>query len=362
MLPYQARCDKLRKLLKKSNYPGLLVSNRTNVTYLTGFTGEDSFLLVMPDGEVLITDPRFTEQVEQECPGLEMHVRLPGVSMSAATGRACGTAKLGRLAIEGDSLTVSARDRLADQLPKVELATSSGLVETLRTIKDKSEIAAIRQAVRMAEEAFTTMRGRLSRGESEKQYANGLEAEMRRAGAKGASFETIVAVGARSALPHARPTGKLLSEAGFVLIDWGADGGLYKSDLTRFLVTAKISPKLERVYGVVLKAQLAAIEAIRPGVSCADVDAVARKIIADAGFGKRFGHGLGHGLGLDVHEAPRLSQGQATLLEPGMVVTVEPGIYLPGWGGVRIEDDVLVTRNGHEVLTSLPKSWEECFI
>ena len=147
-----------------------------------------------------------------------------------------------------------------------------------------------------------------------------------------------------------------------MLIDWGANGGLYRSDLTRVLVTGRISPKLERIYRVVLKAQLKAIAAIRPGVVAADVDRVARDVIADAGFGRYFGHGLGHGLGLEVHEAPRLAVNQKTVLKPGMVVTVEPGIYLPGWGGVRIEDDVLVTRTGHEVLTAVPKEFEEAVV
>jgi Xaa-Pro aminopeptidase len=188
--------------------------------------------------------------------------------------------------------------------------------------------------------------------------ADNLEHQMRLFGAKGASFPSIIAVGPRAALPHARPTNKRIGEADFVLIDWGADC-LYKSDLTRVLVTGKIPPKLERIYGVVLNAQLRGIEAIGPGVACQDVDTAARKVIEDAGFGKHFGHGLGHGIGLDIHEGPRLGQGQKQILQPGMVVTVEPGIYFPGWGGVRIEDDVLVTKTGHEVLTRVPKQWSD---
>ncbi len=163
-------------------------------------------------------------------------------------------------------------------------------------------------------------------------------------------------------MPHASPTLQKLGVSDFTLIDWGVNEGQYVSDLTRILVTGKISPKLQKVYGVVLKAQLAAIGAIRPGVTCEGVDSVARKIIAKAGFGKQFGHGLGHGTGLDIHEAPRLAQGQSTLLKAGMIVTVEPGIYLPGWGGVRIDDDVFVTRSGHEVLTSVPKQLEKCLV
>ena len=169
-------------------------------------------------------------------------------------------------------------------------------------------------------------------------------------------------VGDRAALPHGEPSDKRINEADFVLIDWGAQTDLYVSDLTRVLVYGRLSPKLQKVYDVVLHAQLAAIDRIQPGVSMADVDAVARGQITDAGYGKYFGHGLGHGIGLEVHEAPRLGVGQKGELKAGMVVTVEPGIYLPGWGGVRIEDDVLVTKTGHEVLSTLPKDLESCTV
>ena len=189
-----------------------------------------------------------------------------------------------------------------------------------------------------------------------------LEYQARRFGAKSLSFPAIVAVGARAALPHANPSLRRLEESDFVLIDWGVNAGLYMSDLTRIVVTGRISPKLRKVYGVVLKAQLAAIDAIGPGVTCEEVDRVARSIISKAGFGRAFGHGLGHGTGLEIHEAPRLAVGQKTKLRPGMIVTVEPGIYLPDWGGVRIEDDVLVTRTGHEVLTDVPKELDECVL
>jgi len=197
---------------------------------------------------------------------------------------------------------------------------------------------------------------------TELEVAAELEYQARRFGAKGLSFPAIVAVGPRAALPHARPTQRKIGESDFTLIDWGVNSGLYMSDLTRVIVTGKISPKLRKIYGVVLKAQLAAIEAIEPGKTCEQVDAVARKIITRAGFGKAFGHGLGHGTGLEIHEAPRLAVGHKTKLQPGMIVTVEPGIYVPGWGGVRIEDDVLVTRTGHEVLTDVPKQLDDCLL
>ena len=225
-------------------------------------------------------------------------------------------------------------------------------------VKDREEVAEIRRAIDQAERAFTVLRASLRPEQTEKEVADNLEHQMRLFGAKRASFESIVAVGPRAALPHARPTSQRIGASDFVLVDWGADS-LYKSDLTRVLVTGKIPPKLERIYGVVLKAQLRGIEAIRPGISCEEVDSAARKVIEDAGFGRNYGHGLGHGIGLDIHEGPRLGQGQKNILQPGMVVTVEPGIYLPGWGGVRIEDDVLVTKTGHEVLTSLPKQWSD---
>jgi len=353
------RRDKLRRALKKSGARALLVTNFTNVTYLSGFTGDDSYLLVAADSQWLISDSRYATQIQQECPGLDAYIRGAGQSMVDAVLRVIRSTKISPLGIEADSMTVSLKEQLDGRLPKVELVGTTGIVEKLREIKDKDEIAAIRRAVRTAEKAFAVVRVSL-RGElTEKQVADELEHQLRLFGAQGASFPPIVAVGARAALPHAVPSAKRIEEAGFVLIDWGACQGQYKSDLTRVLVTDKISTKLERVYRVVLKAQTRAIAAIRPGVSAHKIDAVARETIVKAGFGRNFGHGLGHGVGLEIHERPRLAQNQKTPLAPGMVVTVEPGIYLPGWGGVRIEDDVLVTRSGHEVLSSTPKRLEE---
>jgi Xaa-Pro aminopeptidase len=359
---HPARRDKLRARLKKAGVDALLVTNFTNVTYLTGFSGDDSYLLVRRDGDLMLSDSRYTTQLGEECPGLDVSVRTQATSMLQAVAKAVKAAKMGRLSIEAESMSVALRDDLAEALPGVKLVPTKGLVEDQRAIKDAGEIDRIRRAIWLAERAFGVLRATLRPEKTETTVANELEHQMRLFGAKYRSFQSIVGVGSRAALPHAVPTDREIGQSEFVLIDWGADEGFYKSDLTRVLVTGRISPKLKRVYEVVLRAQLRAIAAVRPGVSAKDVDQTARGIIADAGFGRHFGHGLGHGIGLEIHEAPRLSAQSTTVLKPGMVLTIEPGIYLPGWGGVRLEDDVLVTRKGHEVLTGVPKQLDEVIV
>ena len=356
------RRGKLAKLLQKQGADAILITDFTNVTYLTDFTGDDSFLLLTPKSTVLLSDPRYTTQLEEECPGLDLEIRPPGVGMLDTIAKVVQQAKVRKLAVESGSVTVGLYELIRGRMPKVELVPTSGLVEQLRLIKDRGEVEQIRQAVWYAERAFGVIRSSLRGEQTEKEVADDLEHQIRLFGAKGCSFPPIVAVGPRAALPHATPTDQTISQSSFVLIDWGAKGPLYVSDLTRVLVTAKIPPKLERIYGVVLKAQRRAIAAVKPGATMHDVDRVARTIIAKAGYGKNFGHGLGHGIGLEIHEGPRLAAGQHRPLRPGMVVTVEPGIYLAGWGGVRIEDDVLVTKTGHEVLTSVGKELADCII
>jgi Xaa-Pro aminopeptidase len=349
-MDFGARREKVRKAMRKIGVEALLVTDFTNVTYLTGFTGDDSYLLVREDGETLLTDGRYTTQLSEECPGLDLIVRKPGVGMLLPIVRGLKTSSITRLAIEADSMTVGLEDKISDKLPTISIMPTVGLVEKLRLIKDKEEIELIRKAVWQAEKAFGVIRASMQPGMTEKQICDALEHQFRVFGAKGAAFPSIVAVGAKAALPHATPGEQIFGENDAVLFDWGAKEGLYNSDLTRTLVTGKIPPKYAKVYKTVLDAQRKGIEAIRPGVLCQDVDDAARSVVVKAGFGRRFNHGLGHGLGLQVHEAPRL------------VVTVEPGIYIPGWGGVRIEDDVLVTRNGHEVLSHVPKELEEMIV
>lgn len=359
MTRFAARRSRLHKLVKKTGAEALLVSNPVNVGYLTGFTGDDSYLLLSGRESILLSDFRYVTQLKYECPDLKVHIRPKSKLLPEETAAVIQSARLQRVAIEAASLTVATLSQWAEKLPKVSFIATMGLVEELRQIKDKQEVEELRRAVGCAERAFARFRLMLDTTRTEKELAAELDHQMRLEGAVGSSFATIVAAGPRAALPHARPTDETVDGRQLLLVDWGADSRGYKSDLTRVLVTAKISPKLERLYGLVLRAQQQAIDAIRPGKTGQEIDAIGRNVIADAGFGKYFGHGLGHGIGLDIHELPRLSELNAKPLEAGMVVTVEPGVYLPGWGGIRIEDDVLVTRNGHEVLTSAPKALEE---
>jgi Xaa-Pro aminopeptidase len=349
------RRDKLRPRLIKQRADAVLVSNEANVRYLTGFRGDSSWLVVGRDKCVLISDGRYTGEIAEECPDLDTHIRrTTGEKLAAALAKVLRSMRVSRLAYER-SITVAELGELEQELRRTQLVGWDGAVEALRARKDAAEIEAIRGAIGMAERAFRMLQATLRPSDTEKELADQMENFLRRSGAERASFETIIAVGERTALPHARPTSAPVREAAPLLVDWGASGPLYKSDLTRMLVVRKIPAKLEAVYEVVLRAQQRAISKIRPGVRGRDVDAEARAAIAESGYGRFFTHGTGHGIGLEIHEAPSLRPNSETVLQPGMVVTVEPGIYLRGWGGVRIEDDVLVTRDGHEVLSSLPK-------
>lgn len=360
---YLARRQKLLHNLKRQPFQALLISDETNVSYLSGFSGDSSFLLLGPTICLLISDGRYTTQIGAECPSLETYIRPQTETVVEAAGRIAKRGKLQKLGVEAEHLSVAAFEKLKDLVKGLELVPVTGAVEELREVKDAGEIAEIRRAIAQAERGFDVLRAHLVGETTELAAAHLLEQAMREFGATVASFAPIVAVGPRSALPHARPTATRISEAEFVLVDWGASAASgYKSDLTRVLVTGNISPKLEKVYRVVLKAQQAAIDFLRAGVRCCDVDAVARRVIENAGFGKQFSHGLGHGIGLDIHEKPRLSAASDAKLKPGMVVTVEPGIYLEGWGGVRIEDDCLVTRDGCDLLTSVPKDLSDMIV
>jgi Xaa-Pro aminopeptidase len=353
-----ARRNRLLRLIKTAGVDALLVTSPFNVRYLTGFTGEDSHLLVGPSLTVLVSDSRFETQLSEECPELQVNIRSSTQTLTEAVAKVIAQAKLSTLGFESRTTSYSQWESLSAAAKSLQLIAQADLVETLRQIKDADEIAQIREAVHHAERGFGLLTASLRGEMSELQAANELEHAMRRFGARQASFETIVAVGHRAALPHARPSSVRVEAANFLLVDWGATNiHGYRSDLTRMVATGTISPKLEKLHGVVLSAQRRAIEAIRPGIRASEVDSIGREVIAKAGWAKNFGHGLGHGIGLEIHEGPRISRISKDILKAGMVVTVEPGIYLPGVGGIRIEDDILVTRNGHEVLSSLPREF-----
>ncbi len=362
---YESRRKKLLRVLRKQKVDAILVTAETNVTWLTGFTGDSTWLLLTRTNGILLSDTRYTTQIANECSGqaLDVQIRDAGSTMLKTVEKVLKKAKVKNLGFESDSVSHAQWSGISNAAENTELVSTTGVVENLRAIKDKQEIADIRLAVKLAERGMATLKAGLTAEMTEVQVAHDLEHAMRSFGATRAGFDPIVAVGPNAALPHAHPGSRTIGESPVLLVDWGAETvSGNRSDLTRVLFTGTVSPKVEAVYGVVLKAQLAAIEAIRPGVACKDVDAVARGIIAKAGYDKYFGHGLGHGFGLQIHEQPRLSPISKQVLEPGMVVTVEPGIYLPGRFGIRIEDDILVTKDGFEVLSSLPKQFEDSFV
>jgi len=355
---FSARRDRFWKLLKDTGVSAFLVTDETNVSWLTGFSGDSSWVLIAAGKCVLVSDSRYEEQIAEECPGLEMLIRRTDQKLTQVSCDLVNSMKSKRLGVEGHVITLETRDALASSLAGTELVPISMRIENeLRSIKDAEEIAETRHAVMIAARGLDFLRATLRPDQTERDVAYELEHAMRKIGAASVSFPPIIASGDRAALPHYRPEDRKVGDSDMLLIDWGAQPpSRYKSDLTRMLVFGKPSAKFAKVYNTVLEAQKRAIALIRPGAKCGEIDLAARSYIADQGFGKRFGHSLGHGIGLNIHEQPRLAPNNETLLKPGMIVTVEPGIYLPEWGGVRIEDDVLVTKDGCEVLSAyVPK-------
>jgi Xaa-Pro aminopeptidase len=348
-----ARLDKLRAQLHAHKLDGYLVTNRVDQYYLTGFDGEDGAALVMPHQVYLITDGRFAEEAMVSAPWARAVVRA--CSLANAVGSAARRHRLSRLGLDPAYTSVASLKALRKSCGSTRLVPVGQLLDEMRLIKDASEVQAITRAGEVAEEAFKTVIRKIRIGTTERQLAADLLHEMLRRGASDASFPIIVAEGPAASLPHARPGDRKIVAGSVVLIDWGALVDHYCSDLTRVVFIRKIPPRFRRMYQNVLAAQAAGIEAIRPGAAFARVDARARSVLKQAGMGKAFSHSLGHGVGLDIHEAPRLSPKSKGVLKPGMVVTAEPGVYFPGVGGVRIEDDVLVTEDGCRVLTHLPK-------
>jgi len=352
---FAPRRESLSRLIEPEGVDAFLITNPINVSYLTGFSGDSSFLILGKPRAILISDARYTEQIGEECPGLEAHIRPHDQTIQKVATDLLDKLGFHQVGFESGQLSVADLETLIGLVPRIAWKPGRDRVELLRVVKDASEITQIREAIVIAEKAFDMFRAMLRPTDSEKDLSDNMEWYVRRAGGRCASFRTIVASGERAALPHAPPTSRLWDAAELLLVDWGAMGRFYNCDLTRVFAGHRISPKLEQVYEVVLRAQQKALAAIRPGVKARDVDAEARAVIGEAGFGQFFGHGLGHGIGLQIHEAPGIRQNSDAVLQAGMVFTVEPGIYLTGWGGVRIEDDVLVTPDGCEILTHVPK-------
>jgi Xaa-Pro aminopeptidase len=355
---FAQRRERVARQVAELDLHGFLVTNPINVSYLTNFSGDSSYLLVGRDRVLLISDGRYEVQLREECPGLPFHIRPPSKKVLQATAEEMGKLAWGRVGFESGHLTVAEHVKLQETLKTVQWKACEDAVERLRLRKDATEIAAIRRAIRIAERAFKRWQSSLRGTDVEKQLGDRMEMFIRDEGGKCSSFPPIVGVGARSALPHAPLSAIPLDAGDFVLVDWGANEGFYMSDLTRVLATRKISPKLAQVHDAVCKAQARAMAKIRPGVKAHEIDAEARAALSESGFGAFFSHSLGHGFGLEIHEAPFLRPNSDIVLEAGMVVTVEPGVYLADWGGVRIEDDVLVTPDGCEVLTSLSREMD----
>jgi Xaa-Pro aminopeptidase len=339
-----SRLDALRSQLDER----LLVTSLVNIRYLTGFEASNAALLVDPEGPArLYTDFRYIEAA-REVPGVEAEQTRRAVLADLARGLR------GRIQFEADVLPYTQYEVLgAGQL---RLLPTSGIVESLRAVKDEGEIEAIRRAATAADRAFEALTAETWVGRSERELVWRLRQLLHAHGVDREAFESVVAAGPNGARPHAAPGETIVPEDTLVVCDFGARLDGYCSDCTRTVATGDGLPKeLRRAYEVCLEAQLAAVEGIRAGMTGAEADAIARRVVAGAGFGERFGHGLGHGVGLEVHEAPRLAEDSRDLLEPGNVITIEPGIYLPGVGGVRIEDLAVVREDGVQLLTSFPK-------
>jgi Xaa-Pro aminopeptidase len=346
------KLQKIQNRIKELGLDGLLITSDYNRRYMTGFTGTAGAVLITGEKGLFITDFRYTEQAEKQCTGYEV-VKQSGSIASEAAEQA---KKLGleRIGFEEDHVTFSAYKVFEKEIA-AELIPVSGEIEKLRLIKDGTEIKILKEAADIADAAFKHILDFIRPGKTELQVSNELEFFMRSLGASSSSFDIIVASGFRSALPHGVASDKVIETGDFVTLDYGAYYKGYVSDITRTVAVGKPTDKLKEIYEIVLEAQLRGVNGIKPGLTGKEADALTRDYITEKGYGEYFGHSTGHGIGLEVHEGPGLSVKSDVVLEKGMAVTVEPGIYIPGLGGVRIEDDIIITENHNERLTHSPK-------
>jgi Xaa-Pro aminopeptidase len=350
---FELRRFRLAQGLAARKLDALLVSALPNVRYLSGFTGENAMLLVLEGKAVLFTDPRFEIQAAQQ---VSCRVKIAKGTLTTEIGSAIRRFGVKRVGYEPARVSCTVFSGLKTALPmRASLEPVAGWVEELRMVKSPAEIARIRRSVDLNSKAFEQAVARVRVGTREQDLAAELEYRMRRLGAEKPAFESIVAGGARSALPHAQPTGAPLKSGELVVVDMGAMVEGYASDMTRMLFLGKPGTMVKRTYRAVLEAQLAAIDVVRRGAATAKVDGAARRVLRAYGLESAFVHSTGHGLGLEIHEPPRLGKRDKMRLETGMAITIEPGVYIEGFGGIRIEDTVVVTDTGCEILTPTPK-------
>lgn len=345
------RVKRLREKMQAIKLDAYVVSRPENLRYLSGFSGGEGILFILQDKAYLLTDFRYMEQATAEAPEFEI-VQIKENLYAPLKIKGGEHARIG---FEGDFLTFAEYRKLQEELPEATFVSIPEAVTSLRSVKDAEEIALIRHAVRAADEAFNVILQESLCGETEEQISLALEFAMRKAGTSGRSFDFIVASGWRGALPHGTASPKRVEQGEFLTLDFGGVFQGYCSDITRTLAIGEPDDKQREIYEVVLQAQKAGIKAVKPGLTGKEVDAVARGVIEAHGYGEFFGHSLGHSVGLAIHEGPNLGPREERKLEPGMILTVEPGIYIPNWGGIRIEDMVVVTETGCEVLTQAPK-------
>ena len=357
-MDFHARQDRLREHLATTRFDALLVSHLPNIRYLCGFTGSAGLLLIQESGSVFFTDVRYDTQAHEEVKAAKVFIARKA-SLAPLGELLAKRRKRGRgwvLGIESEHFTVLEKKRLAELTPSaVRLKDAPSIVERFRMVKDEVEIGLIRNAVKLGARIFERGLEVLRPGVKEVDVAAEMELAARRGGADRMSFDTIIASGARSALPHGRASLQPIRRGAFVVCDFGVILSGYCSDQTRTVWVGPVPEDARRSYEAVREAQLAAVEAVRPGIAVGEVDGAARKVLRNAGLGRYFTHSTGHGVGLEIHESPRVATGQQEVLKPGMVITIEPGVYFPGKWGVRIEDMVAITARGCEVLTPTSK-------
>jgi Xaa-Pro aminopeptidase len=359
-MDYKGRQRRLQESLPSNRLDGLLVTHLPNIRYLCGFTGSAGALLISDKKNVFFTDGRYRTQARAEVQGCTVVVSKKGPLVACADWLRASKSRSRmrrRIGIESEHFTVAERTRLAAILPRDSLLRPApALIERSRMVKDAEEIAQIRSAVLLGADLFDIILKTIRPGVRESEVAAELEYAARKAGAEGMSFPTIIAGGTRSSLPHGRASEAAISSRGFVVCDFGVILAGYCSDMTRTVYVGRPTDEAGRIYEAVRQAQQAAIEAVRPGIPVGDVDRVARKLLKKSNLDRYFTHSTGHGVGLEIHEPPRIATGQAEILRPGMVITIEPGVYIPGKFGVRIEDMVVVTERGCQVLTPTSKT------